>query len=166
MYTCPMHPEIERAESGRCPKCGMQLVLKSETKKSTPMHDERGLVIGLVALILGLGIGYFAGAGTNDTSKAPVASHQMPDGSMMKGTDMGTAMSGMMMGLEGKTGDALDEVFLDEMIVHHQGAIEMAQMLLQGTKRPELIKLGNDIITAQTGEIEMMKQWRENWFGR
>lgn len=26
VYTCPMHPEIEQAEPGRCPACGMALV--------------------------------------------------------------------------------------------------------------------------------------------
>lgn len=25
-YTCPMHPEIHRAQPGKCPKCGMALV--------------------------------------------------------------------------------------------------------------------------------------------
>ena len=29
VYTCPMHPEIESATPGKCPKCGMDLVLKS-----------------------------------------------------------------------------------------------------------------------------------------
>jgi len=28
VYTCPMHPEIERSEPGTCPKCGMKLVPK------------------------------------------------------------------------------------------------------------------------------------------
>jgi uncharacterized protein (DUF305 family) len=64
----------------------------------------------------------------------------------------------------GKTGDTLDKAFLDEMIVHHEGAIEMATILLAGTKRPELIKLGNDIIVAQTREVQMMKEWRSQWF--
>ena len=77
---------------------------------------------------------------------------------------MHCAMGGMMMGLEGKTGDALDLAFLDEMVIHHDGAVEMAQALLKGTKRPELIKLGNDIITAQTQEIQMMRNWRKAWF--
>ncbi len=27
LYTCPMHPEVEQPESGKCPKCGMDLVL-------------------------------------------------------------------------------------------------------------------------------------------
>jgi Heavy metal binding domain len=31
-YTCPMHPEVVRAEPGQCPKCGMTLVPVRETK--------------------------------------------------------------------------------------------------------------------------------------
>ena len=30
MYTCPMHPEVQQHEPGKCPKCGMNL----EKKKS------------------------------------------------------------------------------------------------------------------------------------
>jgi uncharacterized protein (DUF305 family) len=119
------------------------------------------IIIGLLALILGLGVGYFVG-----TNKTPTMTHQMPNSSMMSGTDMDSAMRGMTMSLEGKSGEALEKAFLDEMIVHHQGAIEMAQTLIKGTSRPELIKLGNDIINAQTGEIEIMKKWRADWFGR
>lgn len=79
---------------------------------------------------------------------------------------MHDAMSGMTGRLAGKTGDALDETFLDDMIVHHEGAVRMAEQLLAETKRPELIKLGNDVITAQTSEIEMMKGWRKEWFNK
>lgn len=130
------------------------------------------LIIGVVLLLVGLGIGYGIGAGKSSDTTTPVSqnsgSHVMPDGSMM-GNDS-SSMSGMMMdmnaALRGKTGDALDRAFIDEMIIHHEGAVEMAEILLAGTKRPELVKLGNDIITAQTREIEMMKQWQTDWFGR
>lgn len=92
--------------------------------------------------------------------------HQMPDGTMMKndGTSMHSMMDGMMMGLEGKTGDAFDKAFLSEMIVHHEGAVEMAKAVLATSKRTELIKLANDIITAQTKEIAQMKSWSATWF--
>mgnify|MGYP003394322234 CR=1 FL=1 len=90
--------------------------------------------------------------------------HQMPDGSMVGGMDMGGAVNSMMSGLNGKTGDAFDKAFLSEMIVHHQGAVVMAQAVLKNSRRPELIKLANDIISAQTGEINMMKTWQKNWF--
>jgi hypothetical protein len=36
-YTCPIHPEVVRAERGQCPKCGMTLVpIKEERKRPTP----------------------------------------------------------------------------------------------------------------------------------
>ena len=38
-YTCPMHPEVESHEPGRCPKCNMFLVEKEETS-NTAQHDE------------------------------------------------------------------------------------------------------------------------------
>lgn len=33
VYTCPMHPEVTSAEPGRCPKCGMNLVLRKPSEK-------------------------------------------------------------------------------------------------------------------------------------
>jgi len=27
-YTCPMHPEVQKNQPGKCPKCGMALVQK------------------------------------------------------------------------------------------------------------------------------------------
>jgi uncharacterized protein (DUF305 family) len=61
--------------------------------------------------------------------------------------------------------DELDKIFLVDMIVHHQGAVDMAKLLQKGTKRPELQKMANDIITAQTKEITMMQTWLKEWFG-
>jgi len=86
--------------------------------------------------------------------------HQMPDGTEMANSgDMSSMMGDMMKGLEGKTGDDFDRAFLSEMIVHHQGAVDMAQAVLKNSKRPELLNLAREIITAQTKEIEMMKLW-------
>ena len=93
--------------------------------------------------------------------------HMMPGGQMMHDREMGSMtsmMHDMNMMLEGKTGDAFDQAFLTEMIVHHEGAVAMAEKVLEVSKRPELIKLANDIIKAQTTEIEMMKQWQAEWF--
>jgi uncharacterized protein (DUF305 family) len=54
--------------------------------------------------------------------------------------------------------------FIDSMIPHHQGAVNMAQEVLAKSKRPEMKKLAQDIITAQKQEIEQMKQWRKSWY--
>ena len=37
-YTCPMHPEVQASKSGKCPKCGMDLI--KETPKETPKKHE------------------------------------------------------------------------------------------------------------------------------
>jgi uncharacterized protein (DUF305 family) len=51
------------------------------------------------------------------------------------------------------------------MVVHHEMAVMMAQMLESGTERPEMKQLASDIITSQTREIEMMRGWSASWFG-
>ncbi|HLP05735.1 MAG TPA: heavy metal-binding domain-containing protein [Paludibacter sp.] len=38
-YTCPMHPEVESNKSGKCPKCGMDLVEKKDLKKDRNMKN-------------------------------------------------------------------------------------------------------------------------------
>ncbi len=123
---------------------------------------------GVVGLVIGIAItGMFCWNNhQNETVIQTGMTHQMPDGSTMSNTgmDMNSMMSGMMAGLQGKTGDAFDKEFLAEMIVHHQGAVEMAKAVLTTSKRPELIKLANDIISAQTKEIGMMQEWQKAWF--
>lgn len=56
------------------------------------------------------------------------------------------------------TGNA-DIDFVRGMIPHHQGAIDMAKILLAHGKDPELQKLGHEIIAAQTKEIAQMQAW-------
>ena len=58
----------------------------------------------------------------------------------------------------------LEKTFLEDMIVHHQGAVDMSRELLKGTTRPELVQFANDIITLQSKEIEMQKQWLSEWY--
>ncbi|MDM9380209.1 DUF305 domain-containing protein [Chlorogloeopsis sp. ULAP01] len=57
-----------------------------------------------------------------------------------------------------------DLYFIDAMIPHHQGAVEMAQEAQQKSKRPEIKKLADEIIKAQNQEITQMKQWRTAWY--
>lgn len=121
--------------------------------------EQKNYTLAAIALLAGLFIGYVVGVNTGNTN------HQM-----MREMDsrsishMNHAMDNMMSGLAGKTGADFEKAFLSEMIVHHEGAIVMAEALLKNTQRPELVKLGNDIITAQKGEVSMMKGWLAEWF--
>jgi uncharacterized protein (DUF305 family) len=66
-------------------------------------------------------------------------------------------MDDAMMAME-YTGDA-DIDFVRGMIPHHQGAIDMAKVMLRDGKDPELRKLAETIIEAQETEIKEMQAW-------
>ena len=74
---------------------------------------------------------------------------------MMDPMDMSMMQMGQM--LAGKTGDELDRAFIEGMIPHHQAAVDMARYLT-GAKHSELQKMGQDIIAAQSKEIDQMKK--------
>lgn len=81
----------------------------------------------------------------------------------MHGMGMDSSMDDMMSSLEGKLGDDFDKAFLSSMIIHHQGAIEMAKEAEVNAKHDEVKSLAGDIISAQEKEIEMMKEWQKTW---
>lgn len=78
---------------------------------------------------------------------------------------MESAMHDMNAELSGVSGDALDKVFLEQMIVHHEGAVAMAEQVLERGVHTELKEMATAIITAQTAEITQMKQWLFEWYG-
>lgn len=79
---------------------------------------------------------------------------------------MQAEMDGMMQALDGKTADAFDQAFLDEMIVHHKGAVAMAEAALKNAKHQEIKDLAQAIISAQNSEIQKMQDWRKTWYGQ
>jgi len=76
-------------------------------------------------------------------------SHDMKQ-SMMKGMD---GMQSMPM-----SGD-IDKDFAMMMKVHHQQALNMAQMELDNGKSPEMKAMAKQIIAAQKKEIAMFDKW-------
>lgn len=73
------------------------------------------------------------------------------------------SMDDMMAELEGKTGDDFDKAFIEMMIPHHEGAIEMARAAQRSAKHQEIKDMAEDIISAQQSEIDMMRGWQQAW---
>jgi Domain of unknown function (DUF305) len=119
--------------------------------------------------------GAFAGAAALGlVGITPASAQQAPSHQSMPAMNMRQAISdspAVMDFMEAKekmhqamntpmTGDA-DRDFVDAMIPHHQGAIDMARVELKYGKDPKLKKLAQDIIAAQEREIRFMNGWRE-----
>jgi uncharacterized protein (DUF305 family) len=76
----------------------------------------------------------------------------------MDGMDHGGMMSGAdMQALEDATGVEASRLFLEQMIVHHEGAIDMAQAEVDSGENADVIALAEDIIASQTAEITAME---------
>lgn len=78
-------------------------------------------------------------------------------------TDRELSMGGMTEMLQGKTGDEYDKAFLEMMILHHEGAIEMAKLSEKSAKHDEIKALSRAILEAQEGEIRQMIEWHSAW---
>jgi uncharacterized protein (DUF305 family) len=78
------------------------------------------------------------------------------------GGDMRESMMGMMKSMESiKTSGDMDGDFATMMKVHHQGAIDMAQMELKSGKDAKMRAMAKRIIEAQQKEIKEFDQWLE-----
>jgi uncharacterized protein (DUF305 family) len=69
----------------------------------------------------------------------------------------------MAQSLGGKQGDELDKQFITDMSIHHQGAIDMAQLALTNAGHQELKDFAQKIIDAQTKEMADMNNWAAQW---
>jgi uncharacterized protein (DUF305 family) len=140
------------------------------------------IIVGAISFLLGAIIMHYSGRVTMDHGRSmdqmresmkdkKVSEMHTMDGHQMKGSEMmAHSSSTMNMGdmtmndmakmLEGKTGVALEKEFLTGMIPHHQGAVDMARVVLMDkTTRPEIRAFAENIIKAQETEVAQMKKW-------
>lgn len=122
--------------------------------------EQKQILTSIVALITGLGTGHVI---WGMAPQKPVDTTASMDHSAHGGMQM--EMNSMMASLEGKTGDEFDQVFLEEMIVHHEGAVDMAEAALANAQHAEIKELANAIIATQTTEIAEMRDWLTAWYG-
>ncbi|MDT0164047.1 DUF305 domain-containing protein [Actinotalea sp. AC32] len=56
-----------------------------------------------------------------------------------------------------------DAQFAQMMIIHHEGAVEMADLAVERAESPDVVALAERISAAQGPEIELMSGWLEAW---
>ena len=109
--------------------------------------DTKPLLYGLAGFLIG---GLLVSVAANTFDK-PIQKNQE------------TSMAAMTESLRDKTGDDFDKLFIAHMIKHHQGAIYMAKLAKDNAKHDEIKNMADDIISAQSKEIDMMQTWQGDW---
>ena len=125
------------------------------------MYGVGGLVLGGMLMFL------FVGNGTEkESSMNQNMMEKKTETAMVKeeaSTHDGMSMGAMNEALKNKTGDEFDKAFIELMTEHHQGAIDMANLIDTRAKHQEIKTLGRGIIAAQTKEIKEMADWAKAW---
>lgn len=77
-----------------------------------------------------------------------------------------TEMSGVSTAEVSITGASdFDQMFINMMVPHHQGAVEMARIAQERAEHPEVKEMADAIISGQDEEITLMKNWKQDWYG-
>jgi uncharacterized protein (DUF305 family) len=128
---------------------------------------KESIMLGIIGLLLGVVItGFAAGQAVNNNNTGMmrmmgVATSSNEQSAAVDHSTM--SMAEMNEQLEGLSGDEFDKAFIEMMVAHHEGAVDMAQLIPSRAKHDEIKTLGEAIITAQTKEIAEMNQWQKDW---
>ena len=126
------------------------------------MKKNNIIIVAIVAVVAIAGVSIYAISKNNDKN--------MMDDNMMGNNSSQQSASGTVdknsseykMYSELK-GEDYDRMFLANMIAHHQGAVDMANLALTSAKHQEIKDMANNIISAQTKEIGDMQSWQSSW---
>lgn len=131
------------------------------------MNTKAKLITSIAILTGTIGFGSLAIANFTTSNRSNSTIAQNSGGMNNGGMNHDGMKKGGMMDHSMDVGPAdanYDLRFIDSMIPHHQGALVMAQEVLQKSKRPELIKLAKGMLAEQKKEIAQMQQWRKQWY--
>jgi len=115
----------------------------------------------LLPLMLGASMGPVSLLASAQTTTPP---NQTPTNSQVtKGNtpmDMRSSMMVMRKHMDAmKSSGDIDQDFAAMMRIHHQGAVDMAEMELKKGKDPQMKQMAKGIIAAQNKEIAQFDQW-------
>ena len=121
------------------------------------MKKNNIIIIAIVAVVAIAGVSIYA---INKNSDKNTMSNNSSQQSASGTVDKNSSEYKMYSELKGED---YDRMFLANMIAHHQGAVDMANLALTSTKHQEIKDMANAIISAQTKEIGDMQSWQTAW---
>lgn len=125
------------------------------------MKNKSIMTIVLIAIIVAAGFGGYTLGNQNDAKNTNTSVTTEQQSTATDHNSM--SMMDMNKQLEGLSGDDYDKAFIEMMITHHEGAVDMAELSASRAKHDEIKQLSQAIITAQDKEIADMKQWQRDW---
>jgi uncharacterized protein (DUF305 family) len=128
------------------------------------------LRLGLLALAAALVLAACdsSGGGSQGNASQDNADGQQKESGGMAGMEhesMGHGSGSMASGMLMENGKYSDERFIDAMVPHHQGAVEMARVALENAEHDEIIQLSENIVSTQQAEIKELKSIKQEEFG-
>ena len=123
------------------------------------MKNSKAIILVTIGLlVIGGGLGAFALRGDDKAANNKPATSQSTN--QQASADIPKTETEKI--LETYTGDEFDRFYIANMIAHHQGAVDMAKLAQAKAKHPELKTMADDIITAQTKEVNDMLKWQKD----
>lgn len=120
------------------------------------MNKNKIIIAAVILVAVVAGVGIFA-ANKSDKAATNNSTQQTAETSLV---DKSSAEYKQFSELKGED---YDRMFLANMIAHHQGAVDMANLALTNAKHQELKDMANAIISAQNKEITDMQSWQSQW---
>lgn len=126
---------------------------------------QNALLMGLVGVLVGAGITYVIMGKPPQQQAASDHAGQMEKSVSIAPGEHGESMTmtDMTAALLAQSGDAFDRAFIEMMIDHHQGAIDMANLAKARAVHQEIRAMADEIISAQSTEINQMNGWYTAW---
>ena len=89
-------------------------------------------------------------------------------GGGMEGMDMGggdASAADAAREMVEEDGGYSDRAFIDAMVPHHQGAVDMAEVALENAEHREIRELAEDVVATQEKEIEELRAIKREQYG-
>jgi len=128
--------------------------------------NKENIMFGIIGLLVGVVLtGFAAGLAVNNNNTGMMRMMGMNNYNIREAATSHSTMSMSEMNnqLAPLSGDEFDKAFVEMMIAHHEGAVDMAELIPSRAKHNEIKQLGEAITAAQTKEIADMKQWQQDW---